>query len=64
MNNEEKKIYTKETHIPASLFEPLNIHAIKDEPFKTQPIGFFRDAFHRFVKSAIRCSFLEFLPAR
>lgn len=51
MNNEEKKIYTKETHIPASLFEPLNIHAIKDEPFKTQPIGFFRDAFHRFVKS-------------
>jgi oligopeptide transport system permease protein len=48
-----KNIFTGAEKIPAALFAPVNLEAIKDEAFQTEPISFFRDAFLRFIKSKV-----------
>lgn len=40
-------------NLPASAFESLHQEDIKDEKFKTKPIGFFKDAMIRLSKSKI-----------
>ena len=39
------------SNLPVSVFESLHQDDIKDEKFKTKPIGFFKDAFLRLTKS-------------
>lgn len=49
----KKNIPEEILDIPQELFEPEQVEEIKDEKFKTKPIGFYKDAMIRLSKSKI-----------
>ncbi len=40
-------------NLPDALFEPVGAASAQDEAFKTEPVGFYRDAFNRLRKSRL-----------
>lgn len=51
--DKNKTIPEEIMNVPESQFEMVQVDEIKDEKFKTKPIGFFRDAMQRLVKSKV-----------
>lgn len=49
--SEDRNKFDQNTKIPPEMFDLLNQTEIKDEIFKTKPIGFFRDSMNRFRKN-------------